>query len=61
LYRPEAGHEPMYVNDDNIIAVATDVSLQGQTQTALPVLDINNAGQIAEFIRLQFLAEHHPS
>ncbi|MCW8963420.1 MAG: molybdopterin-guanine dinucleotide biosynthesis protein B [Gammaproteobacteria bacterium] len=58
LFRPAAGHEPLYVDDDNIIAVATDAELP--QPTTLPQLDLNNPQDIATFIRLQFLAGNHP-
>lgn len=58
LFRPVAGHEPMYVQDSNIIAVATDADLPRPTE--VPVLDINNPGSIADFIHLSFLPQAQP-
>ena len=58
LYRPAAGHDPLYVNDENIIAVVTDDELP--VQTDLPILDINQPETILEFIRSRFLPEYHP-
>lgn len=54
LFRPATGHEPLYITDDTIIAVATDAELPQSTD--LPVLDINNPEAIADFICLQFLS-----
>lgn len=53
LFRPATGHEPLYIRDDNIIAVATDAELPQSTD--LPVLDLNDAEAIANFICSQFL------
>jgi molybdopterin-guanine dinucleotide biosynthesis protein MobB len=51
LYRPATGHEPLYITDKNIIAVATDAELPQATE--LPVLDINMPEAIANFICLR--------
>ena len=48
IYRPSLGHEPFYLSDDSIIAVATDNQLQKATD--LPILDLNNANLICDFI-----------
>ncbi len=48
LCRPSLNKEPFYINDDSIIAVATDDKKHHETQ--LPLLDINNPKQISEFI-----------
>ena len=53
LFRPATGHEPLYISDKDIIAVATDDKLP--QATALPVLDINDPKAIADFICSQFL------
>jgi len=58
LFRPATGHDPLYANDKNIIAVATDGELS--VQTDLPVLDINQPETIAEFIHSRFLPAFHP-
>jgi molybdopterin-guanine dinucleotide biosynthesis protein MobB len=55
LFRPLTGHQPMYITEKAIIAVATDAKLP--QATALPVLDINNPRLIADFILTQFLSE----
>ena len=56
LFRPAAGHEPLYIADKDIIAVATDAELP--QLTTLPVLDINNPEEIANFICFRFLPDH---
>ncbi len=48
LHRPSLGHDFLCLNDDSIIAIATDAELSIETE--LPVLDLNNPGQIARFI-----------
>jgi len=53
LFRPATGHEPLYVSDKDIIAVATDDELP--QSTALPVLDINDPAAIVKFICSRFL------
>jgi len=56
LFRSAAGKDPLYVEDKNIIAIATDGELPLQTE--LPVLDINQPESIVEFIRSEFLPEN---
>jgi len=58
LFRPAAGHEPLYIQDENIVAVATDGQLP--EPTSLPLLDINNPQGIATFIRSRFLPGYRP-
>ena len=48
LHRPSLGHDFLYPDDESIIAIATDAGLSGDTE--LPVLDLNNPQQIAQFI-----------
>lgn len=48
LTRPSLGNPFFYTKDKSIIAIATDTELP--EKTSLPVLDINNPGQIADFI-----------
>lgn len=48
LHRPSRGKPLMFPDDTDIIAVATDGTLA--EQTSLPILDINDANSIAEFI-----------
>lgn len=48
LYRPTIAQSPLYPGDRDIIAIATDAP--SRVSPALPVLNINDAGQIADFI-----------
>lgn len=48
LHRPALGKPAHYLEDPNIIAVATDSALPDPPTR--PILDINNPSQIAEFI-----------
>lgn len=48
LFRPALGHQPLYVDDADIIAIATDGDLP--TQTDKTVLDINDINQIGGFV-----------
>jgi molybdopterin-guanine dinucleotide biosynthesis protein MobB len=52
LYRPQAGHPPIYPGDEHVIAVATDGELPETTD--LPRLDINKPAQVAELIMRHF-------
>jgi len=54
LHRPAVGKPLIYPNDPDIIAVATDGDLPEDIE--LPVLDINNAQGIADFVLSRFLA-----
>lgn len=49
IFRPSFGHQPLYIDDDNIIAIATDGELSGKPN--IPLLDMNNIEQIAEWVR----------
>ena len=53
LHRPSLGKPLLYPNDQNIIALATDVPSSKQIQ--LPVLDLNDIDEIADFIKKRFL------
>ncbi len=48
IYRPSLGKPVHYLEDPNIIAVATDACLE--IATNLPVLDINNVPEVADFV-----------
>ena len=48
LHRPSLGHDLLYPDDESIIAVATDAELSVDTE--LPLLDLNDPQQIAQFI-----------
>lgn len=59
VYRPSLGN-PLWADQDiNVIAVAAD----GVVNTTLPVLDLNNAAEVAGFIRhwLKTQAEPRPA
>lgn len=47
LHRASIDKPLLYKNDDNIIAIASDASLEVNT---LPLLDINDSDQVADFI-----------
>ena len=47
LHRPSTGKDLMFPNDRHIIAIASDEKI---TTGSLPLLDINQAQQIADFI-----------
>lgn len=46
VYRPAVGKPPLYPDDPEIVAVATD----GPLDIALPVLDLNDPGAVTSFI-----------
>jgi molybdopterin-guanine dinucleotide biosynthesis protein MobB len=52
LYRETMGKPPLHPQDPDIIAVATDCELPAATR--LPVLNINAADQIADFLCRRF-------
>lgn len=56
LYREELKKPFLFTNDESIIAIATDS--KNKIPTDLPVLDLNQPVQIAEFIIERFLSEH---
>jgi molybdopterin-guanine dinucleotide biosynthesis protein B len=53
LHRPSLGKSLLYPNDSGIIALATDIPPGEKIQ--LPVLDLNNIDEIADFIKDRFL------
>ncbi|MFO1417548.1 MAG: molybdopterin-guanine dinucleotide biosynthesis protein B [Methylotetracoccus sp.] len=53
LHRHALGSQPMFPDDDSIVAIATDGPLP--VPAAIPILDLNRPEQIAEFIRQQLL------
>ena len=56
LHRPSLGHDFLYPGDESIIAIASDAELSADT--GLPLLELNNPQQIAEFILARYdLAE----
>lgn len=54
LYRPDVGKPLLFPDDKNIIAIAHDGELP--TAASIPVMDINQPEQIAQFI-LQFIKQ----
>lgn len=54
LYRPDVGKPLQFPDDKNIIAIAHDGELP--TAASIPVMDINQPEQIAQFI-LQFIQQ----
>ena len=56
LNRADMSNPYLYINDSSIIAIATDRS--NPPETSLPVLDLNQPGQIADFIIDRFLPDH---
>ena len=46
IYRAEVGEPPLHPHDENIVAVASD----GEVDTRLPRLDLNQPRAIADFI-----------
>ncbi|POZ64076.1 molybdopterin-guanine dinucleotide biosynthesis protein B [Chromobacterium alticapitis] len=46
VYRPSLGKPARYLEDENIIAVATDAAMEAE----IPVLDLNDAEAVARFI-----------
>jgi len=53
LHRPSLGKPLLYPNDSDIIALATDLAPDENIQ--LPVLDLNDIDEIADFIKERFL------
>jgi len=58
LHREGQEHPLLFLSDDSIIALATDA--QVPSAATLPVLDINNPEQIAEFIETRILQRTSP-
>ena len=48
LHRPALGFPLLFKSDDSIVAIATDSDLQ--TESRLPVLNLNKVDQVAQFI-----------
>jgi molybdopterin-guanine dinucleotide biosynthesis protein B len=48
LYRAAVGQPPMYPDDPNVLAVATDGPLD--VPSRVPVLDLNRPEEVAEFV-----------
>lgn len=50
VWRPDAGSEPLYPEDPFIKAIATDVPDQVQPTTLRPVLELNQPGQVVQWM-----------
>ena len=59
LHRPSLGHNLLYPDDESIIAIATDAGLSEDTE--LPVMDLNDPQQIAQFIIDRYNLTRGPS
>ena len=53
IHRPSLGNPPLYPEDKNVIALATDAD--SGMQTSIPILDLNDPAAIADFIVDRFL------
>ena len=53
LHRPSLGKPYLFPTDTDIIALATDLAPSEEIQ--IPVLDLNNIDEIAEFIMQRFI------
>lgn len=53
VYRPSLGNPPLFEDDDNIIAVATDTP--DAVESDLPMFGLDDAESIADFIIARFL------
>lgn len=54
VWRNGIKDEPLYLHDDTVIAVATDVS---DLETDLPLLDLNDEHIVADFIISRFMSK----
>ncbi|MBS7807079.1 molybdopterin-guanine dinucleotide biosynthesis protein B [Variovorax sp. PCZ-1] len=50
VYRPSAGKPALYDEDDFIVAIATDAPQVFEGKTLRPVLDVNSADSIAQWL-----------
>ncbi len=53
LHRPSLGHPLLFPADSHIVAVASDAPLEAETD--LPLLDLNQPEEIANFILTEYL------
>lgn len=56
VYRPSLGHPLLAQHDPGIIAIAADA----EVETVLPVLDLNNASEVAAFVQHWHKAQIKP-
>jgi molybdopterin-guanine dinucleotide biosynthesis protein B len=61
VWREQAGHAPRHPQDDRIVAVATDAAARLAGTTALPLLDLNQPAQVADWLLTQAARfDYHP-
>ena len=64
VWRPAAGHPARYPDDDFVVAIATDAPDQLPQATLRPVLDLNDADAVAQWLvdngdRFHYVAENY--
>lgn len=64
VHRPSAGKPALYNDDDFIVAIATDEPQAFEGKTLRPVLDVNSADAVAQWLidhadRFEYHAERH--
>jgi molybdopterin-guanine dinucleotide biosynthesis adapter protein len=64
IHRASAGKAALYPDDDFIVAIATDDAQALQATTLRPLLDVNNADDVAQWLvdnadRFEYHAERH--
>ena len=57
VHRPALGHPALYPNDDNIVAVASDVPRPAGVPVALAWLDLNAPAEVLAWLQIR-LASH---
>ncbi|HSR62564.1 MAG TPA: molybdopterin-guanine dinucleotide biosynthesis protein B, partial [Gammaproteobacteria bacterium] len=57
IIRPALGKPPLYPDDPDIIAIATDAELPDKT--SLPILDLNSPEDVSEFIIRHVMHDDH--
>jgi molybdopterin-guanine dinucleotide biosynthesis protein B len=50
IHRPSAGKPALYEEDDFIVAIATDTPQLFEGKTLRPVLDVNSANDVAQWL-----------
>jgi molybdopterin-guanine dinucleotide biosynthesis adapter protein len=64
VFRPSAGKPPLFEEDDFIVAMATDVPEFYEGKTLRPVLDVNSADSVAQWLvdngdRFEYVASRY--
>ncbi len=64
VHRPSAGKPALYAGDDFIVAIATDAPEVFEGKTLRPVLDVNNADSVAQWLidnseRFEYMASRY--